>query len=412
MTCRASSEPLTPLFSLGDIHVSTFVKEKNDDLLHAPLTLGMGQGSGLVQLTENVPLDSMYRQYWYKSGTNETMRAQLRDVVRTVMEWVHLKRGDIVVDVGANDGTMLGFYPSEVTTFGFDPALNLTEEARLRCNVAVPEYFTSGEFFRVTPYRAKVLTSVAMFYDLEDPHAFVKDVYEVLEDDGIWVCQMSYTPLMLAQNAFDNICHEHLEYYTLIAFKRVVEQHGFRILDVELNNTNAGSFRVVLDKSHSRPKRTAFDREIGHMRVASLHDYEHTQQVHTAEPYTAFAQRILDLRDDTLSLLCELTRSGKRVMGYGASTKGNTLLQYYGIGRDLIGKIADRQAAKHGLMTVGTWIPIVSEAEVRLANPDYLFVLPWHFIDGFVERERGYLNSGGRFIVPLPQLEIIDGSNH
>jgi hypothetical protein len=407
-----TGEPLSIAFSLGNLYVNNFVPKKDELLPRSPLELGIGTNSGLVQLTESVPLDTMYRHYWYRSGTNDMMKRQLMQVVDTVRDWVELKNGDVVVDIGSNDGTMLSYYPKYITTIGFDPALNLADEARLNCSVQIPEYFTAGQYHNVITQKAKAVTSIAMFYDLENPRQFVEDVYEVLDDDGVWVVQMSYTPLMLAQNAFDNICHEHLEYYTLTAFHRIVSRQGFSILDATLNNTNAGSFRVVLGKVGAKKKRTEFDRAIGLMNFMALLDHEKSWHVTSVDPYIMFGKKVESLRNDTLALLGELKASGKTVMGYGASTKGNTLLQYYGLGRELIAGISERQPAKHGLLTVGSWIPIVSEAEARKANPDYMLVLPWHFIDNFIEREKEYLAWGGRFIVPLPKLEIIDGANH
>jgi hypothetical protein len=228
-----------------------------------------------------------------------------------------------------------------------------------------------------------------------------------MDDEGLWVCQMSYAPLMLAQNAFDNICHEHLMYVSLRVFYDLVESEGFEIIDCDLNNTNGGSFRVFLQKKGATPLKNGFDREISEVRVRSTLLYEDEHAMNTAGPYKAMGVRVQRLRDETISLLRSLKRAGKRVIGYGASTKGNTLAQYYGIDPTLIQAVADKQPGKVGLRMVGSWLPIVSEQEMRAANPDYLFVFPWHFRNEFLDRESEFRKKGGRIIFPLPELEIV-----
>ena len=247
-----------------------------------------------------------------------------------------------------------------------------------------------------------------MFYDLEDPHTFVEGVRQCLDDNGIWILQLSYTPLMITQNAFDNIVHEHLEFYTLLSMQYLLERHDLKVVDVELNDTNSGSVRLTVTKKTNPLNSTPlFNKDIGEFRYQSLLSYE--KQLHLDEPqvYHDFMRRIIILKEKTLNLLGKLAREGKTVFGYGASTKGNTLLQYYGIGQNLVRCIVERQPQKFGLLTVGSWIPIVSEEEMRKTRPDYLLILPWHFINEFRYRERDYLRSGGKFIVPLPELEII-----
>ena len=249
-----------------------------------------------------------------------------------------------------------------------------------------------------------------MFYDLDDPSAFVEDIRECLADDGIWIVQMSYTPLMMTQNAFDNVIHEHLEYYSLLSVDHLVRKHGLKILDVEFNDTNAGSFRLVITpEGNSVSQAALFNRDIGRYRYESVLSHERHGRFDDPQVCVDFMARVASLKAQTLELLNDLKRRGKKVFGYGASTKGNTLLQYYGIGPDLVQGVAERQERKYGLLCAGSWIPIFSEAEVRAQKPDYMLVLPWHFINEFVERERDYLRGGGRFIVPLPELKVIGG---
>jgi len=409
MKCRISNGELSPLIDLGNHCISDFPTSIKEDAPRSPLKVGMGS-SGLVQLFDTPDQDALYKEYWYRSGTNASMKKELTDIVESAKTWVKLEEGDTVLDIGCNDGTLLKNYHSDIHTVGFDPAQNLAEQALYHAETLVSDYFTAEEYKAES---AKIITSIAMFYDLPDPRKFLRDIKDVLHPEGIWVVQMSYTPLMLKQNAFDNICHEHLEYYTFETFFNLVHEEDFRVLDVELNTTNGGSFRVYLDHPSAPQKKFSFEQDVADLRVESLWDWERNESrerngFSTHQPYLDFAFHISRLKDQTLSLLTDLKSEGKKVYGYGASTKGNTLLQYYGIGPDLIEKIADKQVQKWGHLTAGSWIPITGEQVMRQENPDYLFVFPWHFIDGFVAREVEFLKKGGRFIVPLPQLEVID----
>ncbi len=410
-TCRISGEQLTPVADFGNLCISNFLEDVRPDAFRSPLRLGIGKESGLLQLIDTADRDLLYRHYWYVSGTNATMTRQLADVVRGIPNWVRLGDGDVVLDIGCNDGTLLRQYPEDLrlTKVGIDPAVNLAHLGKAHCDRHATDYFTKEVFLSLSDGRkAKVITSIAMFYDLEDPSAFVADINACLADDGIWIAQMSYMPLMMIQNAFDNVIHEHLEYYSLLSIEHVIKKHDLKILDVEFNDTNAGSCRVTLAK-RANPLKDApiFCLDIGDYRYKSILEYE--RKMHFDDPQVSldFMDRVETIKSRTLELLSKLKRQGKRVFGYGASTKGNTLLQYYGIGPDLISGIAERQPQKYGLLCAGSWIPVMSEAEVRAQRPDYLLVLPWHFINEFLEREREYLNSGGKLIVPLPELMVI-----
>ena len=410
-TCRISGGPLTPVADFGNLYISDYLPAVTPEAARSPLRLGIGEGSGLLQLMDTADRDALYRQYWYASGTNATMTRQLADIVNAVSNWVRLNEGDVVLDIGCNDGTLLRQYPAEtrLTRVGIDPAVNMAEAGRAHCELHATDYFTSDVFLALTGgRRARVITSIAMFYDLDDPSAFVGDIRKCLTDDGIWIVQMSYMPLMMMQNAFDNVIHEHLEYYSLLSVDHLMRQHGLKILDVEFNDTNAGSFRLVITPESNPVTHAAlYYRDIGHYRYNSVLEYERQQHFDDPQICRDFMQRVESLKGKTLDLLHDLKRRGKTVYGYGASTKGNTLLQYYGIGPDLIRGIAERQPRKYGLRCVGSWIPILSEAEVRETRPDYMVVLPWHFINEFMERERDYLRGGGKFIVPLPELTIV-----
>ena len=282
--------------------------------------------------------------------------------------------------------------------------------------MGVFHYFSQAAYQR-TGYgnkQCKVITTIAMFYDLDDPTDFIEDVKKILDDNGVWVIQISYTPLMLKQMAFDNICHEHVYYHSLSSIKKLMEPHGFKIVDCSLNDTNGGSCRIYLQKDIA--KETSFGttplRDVCNFRVKSLLAYE-KEHMDISDPkvWFDFYEKLEKMKSQTVDFIRSETAKGKTVYGYGASTKGNTLLQYYGLTTDDIIAIAERSPQKFGKFVVGTNIPIISEKEMRAATPDYLLVLPWHFIKEFVERELDFLNNGGKFIVPCPEFEIIGKQN-
>lgn len=412
-TCRISGEPLVPLFTLGEIYMSDFIKmDEEPKLPKMELKLMLAPKSGLVQLEETPDFDSMYRQYWYASGTNETMTRELEDIAKKANTLVKPTAGDIHIDIGCNDGTLLSFVNTDRVRIGFDPAKNgYSELSKKHADTIVEDYFSYDNFIKAgyEGKKAKTLTSIAMFYDLEDPNSFVQDVKKVLDQNGLWIIQMSYTPLMLQQLAFDNICHEHLEYYSLTSLKYLLEQNGMSIVDCELNDVNGGSFRIYIRHADADPTlfATAPYRDVARFRVASILSHEEKLKLNEPEIYLDFYKKALELKEQTVNFIKGEKAKGKKIWAYGASTKGNTLLQWFGLDHTLIDGIAERQSRKFGLKTAGTNIPITSEEDMRSAKPDYLLVLPWHFIAEFVRREQKFLDEGGAFILPCPGFEII-----
>lgn len=415
-TCRISGEPLTELFSLGKLYISDFIPVDSDPRLpKVELKMCLAKKSGLVQLAHTAPFDDMYREYWYRSGTNETMTNELKGIAEKAVWLMKPEKGDVWVDIGCNDGTLFRFVDKKIARVGFDPAQNtyLEKESRKHASHIVIDYF-SADKYRKTPYKdkkAKIITSIAMFYDLEDPHSFIENIKSVMDPEGLWIIQMSYLPLMLQQLAFDNICHEHLKYYSLTALKYLLDQHGLKIVDSELNDVNGGSFRIYIRNKGANPSvfATAPYRDVARMRVASIVSHEKTLGLKDKKTYLTFYKQIQDLKKQVCDFIKKEKSKGKKIWGYGASTKGNTLLQYFGLDNTLIDAIAERSPMKFGKKTAGSNIPMLSEEEMRKARPDYLLVLPWHFIDEFKNREQEFLKRGGKFIVPCPTFEIISG---
>jgi hypothetical protein len=375
------------------------------------LKLMLAPKSGLVQLEQTPDFDSMYREYWYASGTNQTMTRELEDIASKAVKYGKPSEGDLWVDIGCNDGTLLSFVPKHMQRVGFDPAKNgYKEKSQAHADIIIEDYFTQKSLAKaVGTKKAKIITSIAMFYDLEDPNKFVSDIKRSLDKNGLWIIQMSYTPLMIEQLAFDNICHEHLEYYTLSSLKYLLDRHNMQIVDCELNDVNGGSFRISVRHSTATPLTyaTAPYRDVAHMRVESLLAYEKKLDVNKKSYYLNFFRNISSLKKQTVAFIRKEKAKGKSIWGYGASTKGNTLLQWFGLNETHIDAIAERQGRKVGLKTAGSNIPIASEEDMRAAKPDYVLVLPWHFIAEFVQREHEYLKNGGAFIVPCPTFEVI-----
>jgi hypothetical protein len=402
------------LFSLGKLHISDFLSnEETPKTEKVELKLILEEETGAVRLEKCAPLDLMYGKYWYRSGVNNTMRKELSNIVTDILEHFSVNENDIWLDIACNDGTLLSNVPETMIRIGVDPADDSFKvESEKHANLIIQDFF-SYESFTKTHFKkckAKVVTSIAMFYDLDNPGEFIRDIHKILDDDGLWVMQLSYTPLMIEQMAFDNICHEHIYYYSLFNIKKLLESNGFMVVDCRLNDINGGSFRIYIMKSNADVTKfsTQPNRDVCKFRVNSLIEYEKSLQLDSPNTWHKFFNNINTLKDTTVAFIKNERAKGKKVWAYGASTKGNTLLQYFGLDHTLIDGIAERNLHKWGLRTVGTDIPIFSEDDMRKANPDYLLILPWHFISEFRQREIRYLEGGGKFIVPCPKFEVIE----
>ena len=401
------------LFSLGDLYVSDFINVDTDARAGKHnMTLVIDERYGAARLEKCTPIHSMFGKYWYRSGINQTMRTELKGIVDSVTSVQKLNEGDLWLDIACNDGTLLSFVPDGIKKLGIDPAEDsFKNESSKIADDIVQDFFTLENYkkSKFKKKKAKVVTCIAMFYDLDEPVEFLKDVSKVMDDDGLFVIQMSYTPLMIKQLAFDNICHEHVYYWGLASMEKLLKKAGLKIVDCQVNDVNGGSFRIYIKKKKSNVTSfaTAPYRDVCNVRVESLIKWEKGLKLDKEEIWLDFYNRIEALKKETVDFIKAEKAKGKVICGYGASTKGNTLLQYFGLDNTLIDAIAERSHYKFGLKTIGTNIPILSEEDVRAMNPDYMLVLPWHFIAEFVKREDEFLSKGGKFIVPCPTFEII-----
>lgn len=410
-TCRVcGSTALTKVIDLGEQYLQgSFVKPGKEvpASRKIPATLVRcdptrdENACGLLQMEHTVPPEVLYSAYWYRSGTNATMRNHLQGVAEAAQSLV--KKSDArVLDIGCNDGTLLNFYPNTFEKWGVDPS-DVAQEIPPPITV-LQDIFPSPELsHRLGEQRFDIVTSIAMFYDLEDPISFVKGIRNVLSPDGLWIFEMSYMPLMLSMNSYDTICHEHLEYYSLAVIEHILKNAGMKVFNVTQNDINGGSICCYATPSEN----FAFRKEAFDENLKALRQAEFDLELDTDKPYKNFQDRINLHKQELYGLILKLRKQGKRIHIYGASTKGNTILQWCGIDNRLIEVAAERNPDKYGARTLGTDIPIVSEAESRAMNPDYYLVLPWHFKAEFLEREQEMLERGVGLIFPLPNIEVI-----
>lgn len=383
--CRScGSGSLEVVLDLGTHAVSDFYDTIPDDELRAPLCLAQCQKCALIQLTHSVSRDRLYEEYWYHSGLNSAMVDALKNVVDDAMWRVDLGKRTRVLDVGANDGTLLNLYPPVTSGYGFEPS-NLYREAVDKGFCVFHAYYPDPKI--IHPGHYKIISSIAMFYDVDDPHTFVKAIKEDLHADGIWVNQFMDLQGMLHANAFDNIAHEHTVYWSASNFDDLVSRHDLHIIDMSRNLVNGGSVRFITKHGEGR-----------FLKERPL----------PVDAISSFRQRIYNQKMQCLNFLRGCKRNGKTILGLGASTKGATLLQYYGLDSDLLPAIGERNPDKVGKITAGSHIPIISEQEMRDRKPDYLLVFPWHFLDNLLEREKDLIAHGTRLVVPLPTFRVVE----
>jgi len=399
--CRACySKKLLNIISFGNLYLSDFLKTNKKPPKY-PLALVLCQNCSLLQLGHTTPPSLLYTDnYGYKSGINQTMKDQLKEIAEKSMRKLNNRKGKITaVDIGANDGTLLKFYSKAVYKVAVEPIKKFAKEAKKYANAVVNDFFRYESYKKVLKdKKADIITAISCFYDIDDPNKFLHDIAKILKEGGILVIQQNYLKLMLEQNAFDNIVHEHLGYYSLTSLQNLLDKNGFEVFDVELNNLNGGSFRTYIARENKRKIDDS---------VHKLLALEKKLKLNNIKTYNNFAKRIRENKKKIRDFIINEVKNGKKIYVYGASTRGNTLLQYFNLNKKLILYAVERNPEKWGKKIASLGIPIISEEEARKKMPDYMLVLPWFFKEEFLKREGDYLKKGGHFIFPLPKFEIV-----
>jgi SAM-dependent methyltransferase len=407
--CRVcGNTELVPVIDIGEQYLSSIFPDDLDyrgevprSRLDLSLCAKRPGTCGLLQLSRRHDIEAMYAAYPYTSSTNSSMARILGDVARSGRAAADLRPGDLVLDIGGNDGTLLSFFAEDdLDLVTIDPARNVEP-------VFESERFThSRDFFSAETYRevadrpARLVFSVAMYYHLDDPLAFTREVAEVLADDGVWVIQMAYLPAMLRTNMYDNIVHEHAGYYATRHMQWIMERAGLEVFDVTLNDVYGGSFRVFVKKAGAQAHPAT-------ERLAETLRAEDELALFEPDTYASFQRRVERSREELVGLCREIVSRGETIWVYGASTKGNTILQFCGLDAAQLVAAADANPFKVGKYIVGADIPIRGEDEMRAARPDWLLALPYSFVEAFMDREAELVARGTRFLVPLPEVRTL-----
>ncbi len=403
--CRmCSDDKLDRVVSLGNMSLSgIFPASKDDQVPEGPLDLVKcstnNGGCGLVQMAQNYNPDDMYNEaYGYTSSLNSSMVNHLNNKIKLIENSIKILDQDMIIDIGSNDATsLLAYSNSNILKVGVDPVGNKFKDIYLKNNITLIDDFFSNEIVNKLPKeKAKVITSFSMFYDLPDPLGFSKAISDILEDGGIWVMEQSYMPMMIDRNSFDTICHEHLEFYALTQIKWIADKVGLKIINCDFNDVNGGSFSVVLAKND------LFD-GIYQKKIQKILD-EEAKNIHNLNYYKNFQDRIIELKKESRAFLENIKKSGKKVCGLGASTKGNITLQYFEINDNDLESILDVNDEKFGCVSPGSHIKILPENEENIKEYDYFYVLIWHFKDHLLKNKNF---KGKKLIFPLPNFEVI-----
>lgn len=401
--CRScSSSSLKNAFDLGSQKLTgVFPKTLNENIPSGSLAMVFCEKCKLLQLENSFNASMMYGDnYGYMSSLNPHMINHLKNKAKKLNSFMNLTKDDVVIDIGSNDGTFLNFFSSRLKLIGIDPTIKKLKKFYRKDIIKIPTFFTIDVIKKILKKRTKVISSISMFYDLESPIRFAEDVYETLDDNGIWHFEQSYMPMMIKNNSYDTICHEHLEYYSLTSIKFILDKVGFKIINLEFNDINGGSFALTVAKKSSKLK-------VNSPLIDWLLKKEKLFNYNSLEVFQNFYKNAKKHKKSFKDLLLNLNDMKKKVVGYGASTKGNVILQFCNITKKLLPYIAEVNEFKHYRYTPGTKIQIIPEKSARLKNPDYFIVLPWHFKNFIIKKEKNFLRNNKNLIFPLPDIEIV-----
>ena len=406
--CRiCSNNSVNEILKLEPQYIATtFVTDNENNpmaKIKIPLTLILCKKCGLVQLKETVRPDLLYKNYFYRTAINDTMKRDLQDVVNYAVENVKTESNDIVVDIGANDCTMVSMYPDHLKRFGIEPATNIDWSNVSKSITVVNDYFSKDIVLKATNYKkAKIISATAMFYDFDDPNVVTNDIKDILHEDGVCVIQVSYLLDTIRDMNFYDVVHEHLEYYSLKSINYLMERNGLKVIDATTNFVNGGSLRVLVTHEDSRRPKSK--------RYQEILDEEEKWNLEELDTYVQYEHKIKDIIKKSREFIVNEIKNGGTVIGLGASTKGNVLLQICRIGKDLLPYISDRNKEKVGLRTLGTDIEIISEEKARKINPSAMLVIPWNFKEEILSREQNFIQNGGKMLFLMPKPYIVDNN--
>ncbi len=404
-TCRlCGKESLSQVLDFGEQYLSSqFVKDNPTHSLSGlkvPLTAVLCQHCGLLQLGNTVDRELMYRDYYYRSGTTDLMKQELQKIVNDILSRTQIHPGDYGLDIGCNDGTMLSYFPSVLSRVGIDPAENIQRGGLDPSIQIVTDFFSARKVLKISKGSLfKIVSSIAMFYGLDDPNTITSEIKSILAPEGLWCLQVTYLPLLIKNMNFYDICHEHLLYFSLETLEFLMKQNGLKIFDISINETNGGSLRLFV--GHQEDQRPVASS------VHQLMEEERKLPLHETQYYQKFFEKILHLKRQVMTSLLQDKEGGGLIIGLGASTKGNVLLQFFGIDKKILPYLSDRNPEKVSLKTLGTDIEIISEERARELKPSCMLVLIWPFKEEVIQREQSYLKSGGKLLFPMPYCHVV-----
>ena len=400
--CRiCKKKKLKKLFSFGNLSFTGKFPTVDKLIQKKPITLVICKNCHLVQLGHNFDLKYLYGpDYGYRTGINKTMLNHVKSVVKDLSHRVKLKKKDLVLDIASNDGSLLNFYNKNVITFGVDPILNKYKSNYKKINYKISDFFTAKKIYKYTKKKFKIITALSVFYDSKDPNIFIKDVKKILSKDGIFLLEFADLASIIKNKMFDTICHEHLEYYSTKIIINLCKENNLRVFDINTNDINGSSKQYYICKNESKFKSND-------IKINKILNSEQKMHLSKENTFKAFFKIIKKSRLELKNFLKKEKKNGKKIHGYGASTKGNVLLQYYKINNKTVEYIAERNKNKFDLYTPGTKIKIISENLSRSFKPDYYLVLPWHLKKEILYREKAIRKKCTKFIFPLPKLSII-----
>ena len=400
-SCRScNSKNLIKLFSLGKLNFTGKFPSLNQKIKKEPISLAICKKCELVQLTHNFDLKYLYGpDYGYRTGINKTMLNHVKNVVKYLSRKTYLKKKDIVLDIASNDGSLLNFYNKHITTFGIDPILEKYMDKYKSIDYKVSDFFSADKIRSKIKKKFKIITALSVFYDTLNPNKFLKDIKKILSQEGVFLLEFADLASIVKYKMFDTICHEHLEYYSSKVILNLCKKNKLRVFDIKKNDINGSSKQYYVCHDNSKIKNN--DKV-----VESVLNDEKKLELSKVSTFKNFIKNIDKSKKQLIDLIKKINKQGKKIHCYGASTKGNVLLQYYKINNKMIGFAAEKNENKYNLFTPGTNIKIISEILSRFYKPDYYLVLPWHFKKEILHREKKIRSKGVKFIFPLPNLRI------